>query len=193
MRDFPQELVDLIIDDVAATTNTRDIGTCGWVCRRWLPRSRMRLFSCLTIWNALPRDNRKKAFFDTAPATTQSFLDLADASLIPILPLVRKLNINVVLHGPWPLEQDMIHTHVSRFGASLTRFKLRLPTNLPLHYHILADLLSGLPFLEELQIRLETFGVGIVDPQNALPPATFPPSLHTLDIELHQGTSLFFR
>ncbi|KAJ7027499.1 hypothetical protein C8F04DRAFT_965152, partial [Mycena alexandri] len=50
MRDFPQELVDLVLDNVAAgTADTKDIGICGAVCMRWLPRSRKHLFSHLTI------------------------------------------------------------------------------------------------------------------------------------------------
>ncbi|KAF8127508.1 hypothetical protein K438DRAFT_1789922 [Mycena galopus ATCC 62051] len=222
MREFAQELVDLVIDSLAAAGNTRDIGACGRVCWGWLPRSRMHLFSCLTIWNALPRDSRRKASLPTTPATTESFLNLADSSLIPILPLVHRLDLNIVLHEPWPSEQDMarfqsscgirdlrihgmeplaqsqelqfvhgIHTHVPRFGASLTQFELGLPTPLPLH--VLADLLSRLPCLEGLRICSETFGAGINDSQNAPPADKFPALLHKLDVALYRGTSLLFR
>ncbi|KAJ7711964.1 hypothetical protein B0H16DRAFT_1261857, partial [Mycena metata] len=62
--DFPQELVDVVLDNVAArAADTKDVGTCGSVCRRWLPHSRKHLFSHLTISNF-------------GSPTPQSFLDL---------------------------------------------------------------------------------------------------------------------
>ncbi|KAJ6505434.1 hypothetical protein C8R45DRAFT_787645, partial [Mycena sanguinolenta] len=78
--DFAQELVDLIIDDVAATSNARDIGSCGAVCRRWLPRSRMHFFSQITVSNS-------------SPATIPKLINLVDASPSNILRFVRTLEI----------------------------------------------------------------------------------------------------
>ncbi|KAJ7671361.1 hypothetical protein DFH06DRAFT_980330, partial [Mycena polygramma] len=77
MRDFPQELVELVIDHVATT---RDVGKCGLVCKQWLGRSRMHLFSHLNLANM-------------GPANIESFLNIIQASLIPILSLVRTLHI----------------------------------------------------------------------------------------------------
>ncbi|KAJ7501763.1 hypothetical protein B0H11DRAFT_1675543, partial [Mycena galericulata] len=49
MRRFPQELVDLVIDEVAATQSPLDIGTCGRISKQWLPRSRTHLFRSISL------------------------------------------------------------------------------------------------------------------------------------------------
>ncbi|KAJ7711931.1 hypothetical protein B0H16DRAFT_1262362, partial [Mycena metata] len=79
--DFPQELVDLVIDSVSASaTATKDVGTCGSVCRRWLPHSRKHFFSHFTISNlGFP--------------TPQSFLNLVDTSSAPLLSLVCTMHL----------------------------------------------------------------------------------------------------
>ncbi|KAJ6550341.1 hypothetical protein B0H19DRAFT_1074197 [Mycena capillaripes] len=227
MREFAQELVDLIIDNVAVTSSTADIGSCGRVCREWLPRSRMHLFSHLTLSN-------------TGPSNIQSFSNLADASSMPISPFVRTLHIRIHLHSPLPSEEHMerlhnfptlrefrlhglessesqelrflqlVHTHVPLVplvGAacpSLTRFELGIPTNIPLA--VLADVLAGLQALTELRLSGEGFYTGIVDSakvstlkggwagyQTVPRTDAFPPHLHTVDIVLYTGASLFFQ
>ncbi|KAJ7711960.1 hypothetical protein B0H16DRAFT_1343080, partial [Mycena metata] len=88
MRDFPQELVDLILDNVAFSAtgaDTKDIGTCGSVCKRWLPSSRKHIFSHLAISNS-------------GSPTPQSFLDLAEGSSEPILSLVRTIHLGLAVH-----------------------------------------------------------------------------------------------
>ncbi|KAJ7759990.1 hypothetical protein B0H16DRAFT_1313196, partial [Mycena metata] len=75
MRDFPQELVDQVIDDLAATTATRDIAAYGGVCSRWLPRTRKHLFSHLGMSNT----------------DIYAFMDLVDSSPVSILSFVRSL------------------------------------------------------------------------------------------------------
>jgi hypothetical protein len=112
MWDFAQELVDLVpSDNVAATANAKDIGTCGRVCRRWLPRSRMHLFSSLTLRNALSYDevttSSKPYHSDTDHNTAQPFFHFIDSASIPILPLVRTLHLRRVLNVPWVPEQHM--------------------------------------------------------------------------------------
>ncbi|KAJ6553486.1 hypothetical protein DFH09DRAFT_1318874 [Mycena vulgaris] len=106
MQEFPQELVDLIIDDVAGTPNTPDIRTCGGVCRQWLPRSRMHLFSALTLSNA-------------DPAAIQAFLNIVDASSFQILSLVQSLEIDLAngafghrLQIPHPLRVALIQLKI---------------------------------------------------------------------------------
>ncbi|KAJ7886920.1 hypothetical protein B0H13DRAFT_2534706 [Mycena leptocephala] len=218
MREFAQELVDLVIDNVAATTNTRDIGTCGSVCRRWLPRSRMHLFYRITLSN-------------TEPAAIQSFLDLIDASSPHIISFVRTLHIRLVpgwvaeshmarlqsfpvltelcIHGldsfrrveEFAQFERLLHTHVPRFGAaclSLTRFHLALPGDMFLD--VLVNLISGLPFLTHLRLSSTYHDVGIVgramlSPTDPSGPQTdaFPPNLHTLEISLWRGIGLLFK
>ncbi|KAJ6572207.1 hypothetical protein B0H19DRAFT_1065179 [Mycena capillaripes] len=224
MRDFAQELVELVIDNVVAAASTRDIGSCGRVCRRWLPRSRMHLFSSISLSNS-------------KPTTIQSFLDLIDASSECIPSLVRTLEIGferacvseshmarlqnfstlreLRIHamqswfsGEEELKfEKLVHTHVPRFGISspyLTHFELELPGNIPLN--VIADLISGLPGLTHLRLSTgcEQF-VGIVDPAEItsehvivhpkiVPPLeTLPPHLHSLDLSLYRGASLFFK
>ncbi|KAJ6447929.1 hypothetical protein C8R45DRAFT_549804 [Mycena sanguinolenta] len=219
MRDFAQELVDLVIDHVAATSNARDIGSCGAVCRRWLPRSRMHLFSQITVSNS-------------CPATIPKLINLVDASLSSILHFVRTLEIR--LNGAIP-EQHMarferccsalrelrirftprveqfefkriVRDYVLRFGgacSALTRVELDIEPNISLS--VLADLIAGLPGLVHLRLGGPLFGGGIYDPtkiasadgvvySKPVPPAaTLPSHWHTLDISLCRGAPLLFR
>ncbi|KAJ7442299.1 hypothetical protein FB451DRAFT_1297728 [Mycena latifolia] len=189
MREFAQELVDLVIDEVAtARPDTKDVGACGRVCRRWLLRSRMHLFSRIRI--RLSRAD---------PAAIQSFLDIVDASLVHILSFVRSLDVrlvngevseeqvarlrncgtltqlriqpeNAVLKEDRLRFQHLLHTHTWRFGAcpSLTQFELGFPSDIELC--VIADLISTVPVTD-----------------------AFPPHLHTMDISMNGGgTSLFF-
>ncbi|KAJ6483080.1 hypothetical protein C8R45DRAFT_1215025 [Mycena sanguinolenta] len=208
MRDFAQELVDLVIDHVAATTNRGDIGSCGCVCRRWLPRSRMHLFSRITL-STSHRD------------AVQVLMDLIDASCSDILSLVRTLHIRITrgtsdshmarlrscaqlrelhIHEFYAQDQHefdrIVLTHVPRFGAScpsLTRFEF-IPQG-DLHLYVLADILSGLPCLTHLQLSGPVFTAvarGVSNPMTALPVATLPPNWHALDFSL-QGANLLFQ
>ncbi|KAJ7492966.1 hypothetical protein B0H11DRAFT_2396225 [Mycena galericulata] len=213
MRQFPQELVDLVIDDVADIT---DLGTCGLICRRCLPRSRKHLFSHINLSNA-------------DPSAIQQFLDLVDASETPILALVKSAHMHLVdgvfteahmerlheclaigdlrIHGPHPAPRDhytpvedepfqfWLQTHVPRFGSaclSLTRFELVLTSDI--QFCILRDIICSMPCLTHLRICSTTtwFGFGLLESGNVLPTDTFPPHLHALDIDLIRGTNLFF-
>ncbi|KAJ7276618.1 hypothetical protein C8J57DRAFT_193770 [Mycena rebaudengoi] len=154
MRNFPQELVDQVIDEV--TPNTASIGTCGLVCRRWLPRSRSNLFSRIYLADL---------------ATTIAFMDLADASFTPIWSLVRFLDLSLLegslqfmkhmarlhnqchaitalrihatlwaVNSPFPVQDPAfrlwLQRYIPHFGAtccSLTRFELVLGSDMPLH------------------------------------------------------------
>ncbi|KAJ7751938.1 hypothetical protein DFH07DRAFT_1061790 [Mycena maculata] len=89
MRDFPQELIDEILDQAAAqksgfpgfspgwSLKGKGVGTRGLVCRQWWPRSRMHLFSHVTL----------------RPTTIQSFFDLVDTSQSPILTFIASLDL----------------------------------------------------------------------------------------------------
>ncbi|KAJ7466403.1 hypothetical protein FB451DRAFT_1402155 [Mycena latifolia] len=213
MRQFPQELVDLVIDDAAAP-DTTDIGTCGLVCRQWLPRSRRHLFSDIILSNS-------------HPSAIQTFLDLVDASSIPIFPLVKSLDMHLVngpfaemhtarlydchaiadlrIHAPLqPLHDRMepvqdlqfqcwLQTHIPRFGSaclSLTRFELVLASDMP--FRIIAESICSLPSLTHLRICGHGDGYGVLESGTVPPTDTFPPHLHTLDIALDRGINLFF-
>ncbi|KAJ7139622.1 hypothetical protein C8R44DRAFT_939630 [Mycena epipterygia] len=213
MREFAQELVDLVIDQVAAARpNTKDIGTCGFVCRRWLPRTRMHLFSRIRI-----------RFSRADPTTFQSFLDMVDASLVHTLSFVRSLDVQLVNGEIFPVQverlrnygrnetelrvpsecavlkedrlrfQRLLHAHIQRFGASpsLTHFELVLPSDIELR--VIADLISALPFLTHLKMCSGIDGYTIMQSETVPPTDAFPPHLHTMDISLNgRGPGLFF-
>lgn len=215
MRSFPQELVDQVIDDLAATshTNLNDIGTCAAVCRRWLPRSRKHLFRHIRL----------------SHAALLEFLDLVEASSAPLLSFVRSLDIRIIYDEPFtedqvaPLQrfltltelcirapnspvipaeqlrfQSWLQTHVPRFGAAcatLTRFELVFNSDIPLS--VVTDIISSLPHLTHLRLYGGDYhrgNGGIVHMQSMLvpPTAVLPPHLHMLDISLRRGSSLLF-
>ncbi|KAJ7114076.1 hypothetical protein C8R44DRAFT_984619 [Mycena epipterygia] len=203
MQQFPQELVDQIIDDVAATANTSSLGTCGGVCRRWLPRSRKHLFSHVALSN-------------TDPAAILSFVDIVEASSMPILSFVRSLGLCLFHRQPevsdgnmvrqlqkWPAlaelfthtakviaqAEEALHTYIPRLGASLTRLELVLAGDLPLR--VIAELMSALPFLTHLRICGDD-SYGIVHSAPTPPAATCLPHLHTMGISLRRGTDAVF-
>ncbi|KAJ6505416.1 hypothetical protein C8R45DRAFT_972622, partial [Mycena sanguinolenta] len=210
MRDFAQELVDLVIDDVAATSNARDIGACGAVCRRWLPRSRIHLFSQITVSNS-------------SPVTIPKLINLVDASPSNILCFVRTLDIRLNRTIPeqhlarlqrccsalWELRirftpriqfECIVRDYVLRFGAScpaLTRVELDIELDIPLD--VLAALIAGLPGLMHLRLSGPVLGPSIYDPAmflsvypKTVPPAdTLSPNWHSLDISVGGATLLF--
>ncbi|KAJ7461522.1 hypothetical protein FB451DRAFT_1268457 [Mycena latifolia] len=207
MQELAQELVDLVIDEVAATVNTQDIGSCSRVCRRWLPRSRKHLFQRITL----------------SHAALLEILDLMDASPAPLLPFVRSLNIHEPFteahvvqlqscsaltelcirapHSTIQAEQlpeqlrfqRWLQNHIPCFGAAclaLTRFELDFSSDIPLR--IIADIITSLPRLTHLRLCGDKYAAGIVSSEPVLPTDVFPPHLHTLDVSLKQGTSLLF-
>ncbi|KAJ7150044.1 hypothetical protein C8R43DRAFT_1128106 [Mycena crocata] len=212
MKDFPQELVDRIIDDVAASKNTKDLSICGGVCKRWLHRSRGHLFSHITVSNR-------------GYAAIQKFIDLVDGSLVPILALVRSLDMHfsrgcyddaheVRLQSCEALVKLCIHVNgrygyegfglwlernIPRFGtacSALAHLELvNLGCNLPLH--VLATVVSSLPALTHLRIHggdmnsEAIYGVFLA-PETVLPTAVFPRHLDSLDVALCRGKDLFF-
>ncbi|KAJ6571485.1 hypothetical protein B0H19DRAFT_1255454 [Mycena capillaripes] len=209
MRDFAQELVDLVIDNIAATARTRDIDSCGRVCRRWLPRSRMHLFSGISLSN--PKSTAIQSFLDLIDASSEDIPSLVHTLTIGIthawvsephmarlqdFSALRKLRIHAMqsrLSGEKELEfEELVHTHVPRFDVScpsLTHFELELPGDILLN--AVADLTSGLPGLTHLRLRTGSDGrVGILDPATMPPengivhPKTVPPK-DTLPPHLH--------
>ncbi|KAJ7138234.1 hypothetical protein C8R44DRAFT_976041 [Mycena epipterygia] len=211
MREFPQELVDEVIDDVAATANTKTIATCGGVCRRWVPRSRKHLFSHIT-------------FSNTDPATIQSFVDMVEGSSVPILSFIRSLDLCVVnrqvsdVHmlarklQNWPSLAELcthptkattraeisqfhpaLHRHyIPRFGVdwpALTRLELVFASHMPLG--IITDIASTLPFLTHLRL-CGGDNYGVVHYAPSPPTAVCPPRLHTMDLSLRRGTGALF-
>ncbi|KAJ7470153.1 hypothetical protein B0H11DRAFT_1919969 [Mycena galericulata] len=215
---FPAyELVDLVIDEVAATQSPLDIGTCGRISKQWLPRSRTHLFRSISLSSA-------------DSTAIQGFLDLVEASSTPFISLVRSVEIHhtslpfreehmarlqrfhavqeLSIHGPLHARcsamarvedlrfQRWLRRHIPRFGStcpSLTSFQLLLTSDISIR--ILADVILRLPSLTLLRICGDSgeggkYGLLTSDPI----PSTcmFPRQLRTLDLELFRGTNLFF-
>ncbi|KAJ7886897.1 hypothetical protein B0H13DRAFT_2342639 [Mycena leptocephala] len=221
MRDFAQELVDQVLDNVAATANTRDIGTCGRVCRRWLPRTRMHLFSSITLRNALSNDEEVSLqtywCSNIDHNTAQPFFHFIESASMPMLPLVRTLHLRRVLHVPWVSEQHMRPLQNCRYLRELHIDGLdpwepshELEFVQWVHTHI-PRFGAACPSLTRLDLGLPghlPLNV-LADLMSALPFLTelrlrsspghyagidaFPPHLHKLDVELYRGTSLLFR
>ncbi|KAJ7633626.1 hypothetical protein DFH06DRAFT_1479546 [Mycena polygramma] len=209
MRNLPPELVDQVIDDVAATFDLKEVATCGLICRQYLPRSRKHLFA--------------KIHLPEYPATFRRFMDLVDASSSPLLALVESLDMHLVdgafaeahmvrLHechalrdlricAPYypPAEPDVfvqdlpfqhwLQTHIPHFASSLTHFELVMGSDIPLS--LLADIICNLPILTHLRIDGDV-GYGVFASDTVLVNHTFPRNLHGLDIAMHRGTNLFF-
>ncbi|KAJ7696536.1 hypothetical protein B0H17DRAFT_1198046 [Mycena rosella] len=200
MQQFAQELVDYIIDDVAAAATTNEIATCSSVCPRWLPRSRKHLFHHITV----------------SQTTLLQFLD----SSPHLLPFVRSLDIRIkyepfaeppvaqlqnfstlvelCIHAPAMLPAEQLdfecwlQTAIQGFGAAcpnLTRFELTFASDITLP--IIADIMSGLPRLTHLRLDGGKAN-GITQSAGVLPAGAFPPQLHSLDLNLRRGTSLLF-
>ncbi|KAJ7757506.1 hypothetical protein B0H16DRAFT_1885531, partial [Mycena metata] len=192
MREFPQDLVDLVLDRVAdACSDNTNLAACGGVCRRWMPRSRMYFFSRVHI-----------PLFRADPTTIQAFLDIVDTSLVDVLSFVQSLDLALIeTEGPEPeyhdvtpadrLCQPLLATQIRRFGAcpSLTRFELKLPGDIGLH--TVSNIVSALPLLTHLRIG----GGDYTIVQSETPPVKdmFPPHLRNLDLSVDaRGASLFF-
>ncbi|KAJ7023722.1 hypothetical protein C8F04DRAFT_1240050 [Mycena alexandri] len=194
MRDFPQELVDEVIDDVASFSQPRDLAAYGSVCSRWLPRSRLHLFSHLAMSNT----------------AILRFMDLVDDSPVLILPLVPTGLIARLKDRLGPEELCLklpaaTSTQQTQFlldlalqiphfgGATVSRLELGLGSDTPIH--AIVAIISSLPLLTLLQLSGGGLrGYGLVDSESTTRPLSksFPTNVHTLDISLERGTDLFF-
>ncbi|KAJ7757500.1 hypothetical protein B0H16DRAFT_1689535 [Mycena metata] len=192
MRNFPQELVDLILDRVAdVCSDNTDLAACGRVCRQWMPRSRMHFFSRIRI--QLSRAD---------PTTIQSFLDIVDTSPVDVLFFVQTLNLAFIrTEGPEREYDDpadrlcppLLDTHIRRFGAcpSLTRFELNLPGDIRLH--VLSDIVTALPLLTHLRICGRGGDYTILKSETSPVKDIFPSRLRDLDISVDAGgAGVFF-
>ncbi|KAJ6605334.1 hypothetical protein DFH09DRAFT_1353805 [Mycena vulgaris] len=121
MRDFAQELVDEILDHASPGPNSESpfalpsksdqsqIGTLGLVCKQWLPRSRLHLFSSIKL----------------RPDTVGAFFDLVDTSSSVILSVVQTLDLSLSFSNHGLLDD----AQMLRFRASskLTHLRMRIP------------------------------------------------------------------
>ncbi|KAJ6573422.1 hypothetical protein DFH09DRAFT_1032311 [Mycena vulgaris] len=201
MRDFPQELIDQVIDHVALSDSVKDIGV---VCKTWVPRSRFHLFSDVVLFggNGL-----------------RIFLERIQTSSLKILPLIRWLQMDfanepfedtdlaclrhctdlVSLRLVTPLAGEdqglvaqvyaFLNTHLPYLGLnchSLSHFHWLSRTDISVRTII--DILSSLPALESFRIS----GSNHITAETPPSSCSFPAHLHTLDILVDHGVDLFF-
>ncbi|KAJ7903040.1 hypothetical protein B0H13DRAFT_2335393 [Mycena leptocephala] len=103
MQDFPQELIDQVLDDAVTPDlvhspvipGPRDIGNLGLVCQKGLPRSRFHLFSQVTL----------------REATVEPFFDLVRNSKFSLLSAIRTLELHFCQQRPL-LDEDQMDCFV---------------------------------------------------------------------------------
>ncbi|KAJ7487228.1 hypothetical protein B0H11DRAFT_1114149 [Mycena galericulata] len=208
MQDFPQELIDRVIDHLAMGAQTWDDGirSCGLVCRQWLPRSRYHLFSDIVADGA---DHLR------------SFLEGISSSSVEILSLVRSLQIDFKFPNRPFDEGDLTQLcHctglislriVSKTGGSptlLTQLFDFLFTDLPylgrnspslshfqwvnngpdISLRTVINVIEYLPALQYLRIG-GSYRDFVPEPPSL---RTFPLHLHTLEILVEDGANVFF-
>ncbi|KAJ6620484.1 hypothetical protein B0H10DRAFT_2021768 [Mycena sp. CBHHK59/15] len=186
MSTFPGELVDLTID--FAHSHQRTLAACGLVCRAWLPRSRLYLFSSVY----LIRDRRKD--------TVSRFMQLIESPLVTFLPYIEEVKLHHrSSYGAPVFSATDILTALSdsglspvrlsvdcrfdslkfpqTFAVSLTHLRLDLYNEVPLED--LVDYVCSFPLLESLSLGLqsETY-ISSSQPRTT----TLPRNLHTLDV-----------
>ncbi|KAJ7726564.1 hypothetical protein DFH07DRAFT_1000760 [Mycena maculata] len=205
MRDFPQEVIDLVLDHVSRqdpedpeedewdSAPDPSIALCGLVCKRWLPCSRFHLFYSASLDGFRLR----------------SLLDILDVSSFQPFSFIRRLTLdfyellpfepehmsrlrdclNLAWLRLWTSQESdiwlrlFLEAHLPFIGVncpSLSRLELcsRAET---LSVRFLADILTCLPFLEVFTLDASTSTIIYEDvPASHL----FPARLHTLDINV---------
>ncbi|KAJ7449439.1 hypothetical protein B0H11DRAFT_2247179 [Mycena galericulata] len=209
MRDFPQEIIEQIIDcSVRQWTDNDARKICGLVCRAWLHRTRCHLFSTVTL----------------IPGTLRTFVDIIGTSFLPILPLIRHLrlhyigqsfdvtllqqvhccpnlaSIRIAILDPGPsfgswgdwLDSSEVHLHLRSWSAnavSLSRFEIGFGGyRFTVPVSTITFLLSCFPSLDTAVIY-DYFRFGTFEDECA--PAT-PPHLAHLELSGWENTDMFF-
>ncbi|KAJ7115315.1 hypothetical protein C8R44DRAFT_739905 [Mycena epipterygia] len=188
MQNLAQELVDEIIDNVGSPSyNKRDVATCGLVCRGWLPRSRFRLFSSITLSNSGSGGHNVDSFFhllDTSSHPLLSFVEALeldftagpfdDAQMVRLHHCPRLTDLRVKVGTP-ERESKAVHRalqiHIPLLSINsvlLSRFDVE--TNVHIRLSALIDIVSAIPLLKFLRISC----VAIVHNGRILPPCSLP-------------------
>ncbi|KAJ7473970.1 hypothetical protein FB451DRAFT_1558256 [Mycena latifolia] len=201
MRNFSQELIDLVIDCVSQRPekDPNIVARCGLVCKRWLPRSRFHVFSNMSM------NGSRMA----------SFLDIAETSSLELLPLIRSLflvfpvgaehltklrecrnltGIRLLSHGNRNTEsvRGFLDAQLLLLGAhcpSLSRLELDTDMEtIPLR--MIADIFASVPSMEALKLIgfPSRSRIASEDVPRSLP---FPAHFHTLEIAADGVDSLF--
>ncbi|KAJ7931032.1 hypothetical protein B0H13DRAFT_2651701 [Mycena leptocephala] len=207
MRDFPQELTDLILDKVAAQDRRTailggrrtSIATCGLVCKNWLPRSRLHIFSQIILHGS----------------RLNSLLDLETKSFLPLLPLAQDL---LLIFGDLSVPEEMtrireclslrrlelysvdgnglydlfVGTHLPFLGTHcswLSSMTLNPCEKSAVSLCMIADILTCLPSLHTFTLVGQSNSIIAAEIPTSY---SCPPRLHTLDITVKSGVDILF-
>ncbi|KAJ7609452.1 hypothetical protein FB45DRAFT_1126799 [Roridomyces roridus] len=212
MRDFSQEVIDLVLDEVAVSSDMdhpghSSIAKCGLVCRRWASRSRFHILR--ELWCEGPE--------------IEQFLSLLDTSSFPLLAMARSLYIffpsdnsykrehlarlsegcvsltQVVMTIDWPESEDsdvdnvsysvFLETYLPVMGlrcGSHTHFEFIAFSDAEVSINTIAHILASLPALQEFKIAESTREPHIVITEDEqagdLSLLPFPAHLNVLDL-----------
>ncbi|KAJ7449423.1 hypothetical protein B0H11DRAFT_2202098 [Mycena galericulata] len=210
MREFPQELIDKVLDQLP--TDGTDIGIYGLVCKGWLPRSRYHLFSTV----------------DLTAENISAFVDLVDASSLPLLTYIRhlkltydgqppdavyleclqccpnltRIGIYIVGKGSvdssalsWLDSDEFLHAYIRSWSANtvtLSQFELKARNTASVPLRSIIKLISCIPFVEALSIQVVSGISGSSGVANLYPSdIPFPSRLARLDV-FFRGAQCFF-
>ncbi|KAJ7461147.1 hypothetical protein FB451DRAFT_1269083 [Mycena latifolia] len=208
MQGFPQELTDLILDQVAeqdrrtgywrGSRPATSIATCGLVCKQWLPRSRLHIFFKMVLY-----DSRLKSLLDLEAKSSIPLLSLT-RDLLLVLPLdaddmprirdclcLTRLNLCPPRFGD-DLSDLFLGTHLPFLGTHcvhLSHLKLTPCEKSSVSVRMIADILTCLPSLGAFE--LEGGSCTIIEAHVPLSHSC-PPRLHTLDIDVKDGVDILF-
>ncbi|KAJ7461327.1 hypothetical protein B0H11DRAFT_1816667 [Mycena galericulata] len=210
MREFPQELIDKVLDQLP--TDGTDIRINGLVCKGWLPRSRYHLFSTV----------------DLTAENISAFVDLVDASSLPLLTYIRHLKLNYDGQPPdavylerlrccpnltrigiyivgkgsvdssalsWLDSDEFLHAYIRSWSANtvtLSQFELKVRNTASVPLRSIIKLISCIPFVEALSIQVVSGISGSSGVANLYPSdIPFPSRLARLDV-FFRGAQCFF-
>ncbi|KAJ7854467.1 hypothetical protein B0H13DRAFT_2081160 [Mycena leptocephala] len=212
MRDFPQELIDIVLDQLGEqefNPNRRiwlirrpptSIATCGLVCKQWLPRSRLHVFHIVTLYGSRLR----------------SLLDLETGSSVPLLSLIRDLFLLFIdgltledvaslraclslthLEISSPTSGDdvwnsFVRTHLPFLGThcvSLSSLKLSPCEKSAVPLCMIVDILGCLPSLTSFELEGQSCRIAETP---ISPSQSCPRHLHTLNLDVKGGADALF-
>ncbi|KAJ7796210.1 hypothetical protein B0H14DRAFT_2915977 [Mycena olivaceomarginata] len=211
MQRFPQELIDLVLDQVADSERDHNrgawrrpstsIATCGLVCKQWLPRSRLHVFSSMVLFGS-----RLRSLLDLeAESSSLSLLslardlclvfrnDLASKDMSRLRTCLSLTHLELCFPSPSTEEWDLfLGTHLPFLGAhcaSLSSLKLSPYEKSAVSLRVIVDILVCLPSLCAFQ--LEGQSCSIIEAEIPLSQSC-PPCLQTLNIEVKHGADILF-
>ncbi|KAJ7210835.1 hypothetical protein GGX14DRAFT_394461 [Mycena pura] len=211
MQRFPQELIDLVLDQVADSDRDHKRGalrrpppsitTCGLVCKQWLPRSRLHVFSTMVLFGSRLRSlldlEAKSSSLSLLSLARHLFLvfwnDISSKDMSRLRTCLNLTHLELCFPPSSTEEWDLfLGTHLPFLGAhcvSLSSLKLSPCEKSAVSLRVIVDILVCLPSLSAFQ--LEGQSCSIIEAEIPLSHSC-PPCLQTLKIEVKHGAEILF-